>query len=374
MVENGDERSAALCYTCSGNIERTVSCWNSRPNQSLASFCEKLLLLRLAVKSKEPFGEVSVSRLSEYASLLAAQGKTVAAFKVLSFLYEQPQSNQSQSQAYILLDRLYHSLTPKPNVKPPTFPFAKYDSPNKAAPQTQQQRPGAIPPQIQQQRIPSQPATFQPLQQQQQQFQTQPPQQFQTQPQQPFQSQPFPNQSFSLQPQPFSIQPTPPFQQQPQQQSFQQPPSQRAPVAPGPGGMSFTPQQPQQFQTQPFQPPQPQQQPFQPPQPFQQPQQRQQPPPSFPHPQSTPPPSTPLAPPPTGNTPLLSQGGKDTSKFAANEHMKKDAERANQSATSGPSEESKFIVDSLNSILDSLMRAQVRKQKNKKKKKRKRKN
>uniref|UniRef100_A0A6Q2WPH8 Protein transport protein Sec31A n=1 Tax=Esox lucius TaxID=8010 RepID=A0A6Q2WPH8_ESOLU len=90
-----DERlqtRASLCYICSGNVEKLVSCWTGAQDGhcplSLQDLMEKVVVLRRAVDQSRASGPSAVGHLlgekmSQYASLLASQGNLTTAIAYL---------------------------------------------------------------------------------------------------------------------------------------------------------------------------------------------------------------------------------------------------------------------------------------------------
>ncbi|XP_052055401.1 protein transport protein Sec31A isoform X18 [Apodemus sylvaticus] len=99
---------ACLCYICAGNVERLVACWTKAQDGSnplsLQDLIEKVVILRKAVQLTQALdtnavGALLAEKLSQYASLLAAQGSIAAA---LAFLPD----NTNQPDIVQLRDRL----------------------------------------------------------------------------------------------------------------------------------------------------------------------------------------------------------------------------------------------------------------------------
>uniref|UniRef100_A0A6Q2XWD2 Protein transport protein Sec31A n=1 Tax=Esox lucius TaxID=8010 RepID=A0A6Q2XWD2_ESOLU len=96
-----DERlqtRASLCYICSGNVEKLVSCWTGAQDGhcplSLQDLMEKVVVLRRAVDQSRASGPSAVGHLlgekmSQYASLLASQGNLTTAIAYLPHDTEQ---------------------------------------------------------------------------------------------------------------------------------------------------------------------------------------------------------------------------------------------------------------------------------------------
>ncbi|XP_076782508.1 protein transport protein Sec31A isoform X24 [Arvicanthis niloticus] len=99
---------ACLCYICAGNVERLVACWTKAQDGSnplsLQDLIEKVVILRKAVQLSQAMdtntvGALLAEKMSQYASLLAAQGSIAAA---LAFLPD----NTNQPNIVQLRDRL----------------------------------------------------------------------------------------------------------------------------------------------------------------------------------------------------------------------------------------------------------------------------
>uniref|UniRef100_A0A3P8XBA2 Protein transport protein Sec31A n=1 Tax=Esox lucius TaxID=8010 RepID=A0A3P8XBA2_ESOLU len=195
-----DERlqtRASLCYICSGNVEKLVSCWTGAQDGhcplSLQDLMEKVVVLRRAVDQSRASGPSAVGHLlgekmSQYASLLASQGNLTTAIAYLPHDTEQVAVQQ-------LRDRLSRALgqpspvsatapTPVAQVQPqPLAPHPTGGQPRPLftptpQPGTGQQRPlfaPAQPPMVPQQpaptpapvptSVPSQPQYYQPAEQ-----------------------------------------------------------------------------------------------------------------------------------------------------------------------------------------------------------------
>lgn len=103
---------ASLCYICSGNVDKLVDNWvknteNGNQPLSLQDLVEKVMLLRKAVElsrgsAPNVSGGALAEKLSEYSSLLAAQGSLSTA---LSYL-----NNSTDVGLAILQDRLCRAL------------------------------------------------------------------------------------------------------------------------------------------------------------------------------------------------------------------------------------------------------------------------
>ncbi|XP_040603433.1 protein transport protein Sec31A isoform X13 [Mesocricetus auratus] len=102
------QTQACLCYICAGNVEKLVACWTKAQDGSnplsLQDLIEKVVILRKAVQLTQAMdtntvGTLLAEKMSQYASLLAAQGSIAAA---LAFLPD----NTNQPNIVQLRDRL----------------------------------------------------------------------------------------------------------------------------------------------------------------------------------------------------------------------------------------------------------------------------
>ncbi|KAM6221915.1 protein transport protein Sec31A isoform 4-T4 [Rhynchocyon petersi] len=102
------QTQACLCYICAGNVEKLVACWTKAQDGgnplSLQDLIEKVVILRRAVQLTQNMdtntvGVLLAEKMSQYASLLAAQGSIAAA---LAFLPE----HTNQANIVQLRDRL----------------------------------------------------------------------------------------------------------------------------------------------------------------------------------------------------------------------------------------------------------------------------
>ncbi|NWH72045.1 SC31A protein, partial [Piaya cayana] len=102
------QTQACLCYICAGNVEKLIACWTKAQDGnnplSLQDLIEKVIILRKAVQQTQAVdpnavGALLAEKMSQYASLLAAQGSITAA---LTFL----PAKTSQSNIMLLRDRL----------------------------------------------------------------------------------------------------------------------------------------------------------------------------------------------------------------------------------------------------------------------------
>ncbi|KAM4635193.1 protein transport protein Sec31A isoform 2-T2 [Polymixia lowei] len=106
------QAQACLCYICAGNVEKLVSCW-SRTQEgycplSLQDLVEKVVVLRRAVEQTQRsgpsvMGVLLAERMSQYASLLAAQGSLSTAITYLP-------DNTNQVAVQQLRERLSRAL------------------------------------------------------------------------------------------------------------------------------------------------------------------------------------------------------------------------------------------------------------------------
>ncbi|XP_007479271.2 protein transport protein Sec31B isoform X2 [Monodelphis domestica] len=119
---------ACLCYVCSGNVERLVECW-VKIHQTSSPMALQDLMEKVMVLSKSPellqhpegaiSGPVTADRITQYASLLAAQGSLAIAMNYLP-------SHCTQPPVQRLRDRLFHAQGPGLlNQQPPPFPFPR---------------------------------------------------------------------------------------------------------------------------------------------------------------------------------------------------------------------------------------------------------
>ncbi|XP_050011612.1 protein transport protein Sec31A isoform X27 [Alexandromys fortis] len=102
------QAQACLCYICAGNVEKLVACWTKAQDGSnplsLQDLIEKVVILRKAVQlthamDTNTVGALLAEKMSQYASLLAAQGSIATA---LAFLPD----NTNQPNIVQLRDRL----------------------------------------------------------------------------------------------------------------------------------------------------------------------------------------------------------------------------------------------------------------------------
>ncbi|XP_060599891.1 protein transport protein Sec31A-like [Ruditapes philippinarum] len=134
---------AGLCYICSGNVEKMVENWinTTQNNQSplaLQDLVEKVMLLRKAVETSRGHAPeittgVLADKLSNYAEILAAQGRLDTALRYLG--------ESSEVSLTVLRDRLYQALSVVPQgTSVPQCPWQKVNvAPQSKAPS--QQRP-----------------------------------------------------------------------------------------------------------------------------------------------------------------------------------------------------------------------------------------
>ncbi|NXA23725.1 SC31A protein, partial [Ibidorhyncha struthersii] len=102
------QTQACLCYICAGNVEKLVACWTKAQDGnsplSLQDLIEKVVILRKAVQITQDVdpnavGALLAEKMSQYASLLAAQGSIAAALTFLPV-------NTNQPSIVLLRDRL----------------------------------------------------------------------------------------------------------------------------------------------------------------------------------------------------------------------------------------------------------------------------
>uniref|UniRef100_H0WKW0 Protein transport protein Sec31A n=1 Tax=Otolemur garnettii TaxID=30611 RepID=H0WKW0_OTOGA len=119
------QSQACLCYICAGNVEKLVACWTKAQDGShplsLQDLIEKVVILRKAVQLTQAsdanaVGVLLAEKMSQYASLLAAQGSIAAA---LAFLPD----NTNQPNIVQLRDRLCRAQgEPAPGHGSPKMP------------------------------------------------------------------------------------------------------------------------------------------------------------------------------------------------------------------------------------------------------------
>lgn len=126
-TEVQDIASATLCYMCANNVPRTVAFWTEELKEAneragalstiaLQHYVEKVVIYTQA-NPCDDLGEECAHFFSQYASLLASQGKLDYAAKYL---------RGTTLEESILRDRLYHASPFKaPGERPPVFPFQK---------------------------------------------------------------------------------------------------------------------------------------------------------------------------------------------------------------------------------------------------------
>uniref|UniRef100_A0A8D0NEK7 Protein transport protein Sec31A n=1 Tax=Sus scrofa TaxID=9823 RepID=A0A8D0NEK7_PIG len=146
------QTQACLCYICAGNVEKLVACWTKAQDGSnplsLQDLIEKVVILRRAVQLTQAVdtnavGVLLAEKMSQYASLLAAQGSIAAA---LAFLPE----NTNQPNIVQLRDRLCRAQgDPAPgHQESPKSPYERQQLPKG--------RPGPIAGHTQMPRVPAQ--------------------------------------------------------------------------------------------------------------------------------------------------------------------------------------------------------------------------
>ncbi|XP_069341486.1 protein transport protein Sec31A isoform X7 [Eulemur rufifrons] len=126
------QSQACLCYICAGNVEKLVACWTKAQDGShplsLQDLIEKVVILRKAVQLTQatdtnPVGVLLAEKMSQYASLLAAQGSIAAA---LAFLPD----NTTQPNIVQLRDRLCRAQgEPVPGHESPKISYEKQQLP-----------------------------------------------------------------------------------------------------------------------------------------------------------------------------------------------------------------------------------------------------
>lgn len=127
-VEAHNIKAATLCYICAGNIEKTVNVWirttkeHKDPHQALQDLIEKVSIFRHAVNASDnDLDELLARKYTQYAEILASQGRLPAALRYLSFLSDPKYSHTSGA---VLLDRVFHS-SKHASGNPPPFPFTR---------------------------------------------------------------------------------------------------------------------------------------------------------------------------------------------------------------------------------------------------------
>ncbi|XP_047655063.1 protein transport protein Sec31A isoform X28 [Phacochoerus africanus] len=146
------QTQACLCYICAGNVEKLVACWTKAQDGSnplsLQDLIEKVVILRRAVQLTQAVdtnavGVLLAEKMSQYASLLAAQGSIAAA---LAFLPE----NTTQPNIVQLRDRLCRAQgDPAPgHQESPKSPYERQQLPKG--------RPGPVAGHTQMPRVPAQ--------------------------------------------------------------------------------------------------------------------------------------------------------------------------------------------------------------------------
>uniref|UniRef100_W5MXJ2 Protein transport protein Sec31A n=1 Tax=Lepisosteus oculatus TaxID=7918 RepID=W5MXJ2_LEPOC len=127
------QAQACLCYICAGNVEKLVACWTKAQDGnsplSLQDLVEKVVVLQRAVEatrsaSSTPVGALLAEKMSQYASLLAAQGSLATAIAYLP-------SSTDQAAVVQLRDRLYRAQGAHTGAPAALgFPSTKYIKPN----------------------------------------------------------------------------------------------------------------------------------------------------------------------------------------------------------------------------------------------------
>uniref|UniRef100_UPI00398EBDCE protein transport protein Sec31A isoform X4 n=1 Tax=Pristiophorus japonicus TaxID=55135 RepID=UPI00398EBDCE len=109
--DNNLQAQACLCYICAGNVEKLVACWDRAQNGNsplaLQDLIEKVVVLRKAIElaqgtNNNGVGAVLAEKMSQYASLLAAQGSLAAALSYLP-------TDTNQLTILHLRDRLFRA-------------------------------------------------------------------------------------------------------------------------------------------------------------------------------------------------------------------------------------------------------------------------
>lgn len=126
------QTQACLCYICAGNVEKLVACWTKAQDGSnplsLQDLIEKVVILRKAVQLTQAMdtntvGVLLAEKMSQYASLLAAQGSISAA---LAFLPD----NTNQPNIVQLRDRLCRAQgEPVPGQESAKVPYERQPLP-----------------------------------------------------------------------------------------------------------------------------------------------------------------------------------------------------------------------------------------------------
>lgn len=126
------QTQACLCYICAGNVEKLVACWTKAQDGSnplsLQDLIEKVVILRKAVQLTQALdtntvGVLLAEKMSQYASLLAAQGSIAAA---LAFLPD----NTNQPNIVQLRDRLCRAQgEPVPGQESAKVPYERQPLP-----------------------------------------------------------------------------------------------------------------------------------------------------------------------------------------------------------------------------------------------------
>ena len=123
-----DVRSAVLCYIACGSFENTIRIWASMSHaqksqcQALQGLVEKMSCLYAAIRPQIA-GSIFSSKVTQYATLLANSGRTLAAMRFLMLI---PDSVETR----ILKDRIFNaapSIMSQLMQKPPPFPFEYVD-------------------------------------------------------------------------------------------------------------------------------------------------------------------------------------------------------------------------------------------------------
>jgi hypothetical protein len=109
----GNLHAATLCYICANDLENTVRIWAMSNKQQADPIVELQVLIEKAAVFQQAIHQPSVgpllaSKYTEYATLLAAEGKLEAAQRYVAFARDAP----ADSPAAVLLDRITNAYTP----------------------------------------------------------------------------------------------------------------------------------------------------------------------------------------------------------------------------------------------------------------------
>ncbi|XP_067894332.1 protein transport protein Sec31A isoform X8 [Heterodontus francisci] len=152
--DNSLQAQACLCYICAGNVEKLVACWDRAQNGNsplaLQDLIEKVVVLRKAIEltqgtNNKGVGAVLAEKMSQYASLLAAQGSLAAALSYLP-------TDTNQLAILHLRDRLFRAQGEQAAGQESTpFPHGKHQVPRGRASSNHLLAPGQL-----QQQVPTQ--------------------------------------------------------------------------------------------------------------------------------------------------------------------------------------------------------------------------